>query len=74
MVAVAFDEMLIKEGLTYNRTRDRIDGFSDGTTKNKELANHAIAFIVRAIVQKMEAANWLFSGPIHGSEMKKLLM
>ena len=51
VVAVAFDEMSVKEGLTYDRTHDTIEGFRDGTTKNNELASHTIAFIVRGIVK-----------------------
>ena len=51
-VSLVFDEMGIKQALLYNEKHDTIEGFEDfgflGQTKY--IANHAIAFVVRALL------------------------
>lgn len=76
IVTLVIDEMAIKEGLSYDSGKDVIEGFSDGVTKTNELANHAIVFMVKAIVEKWKQAIGFFlcSGPMSGSDMKTLLM
>ena len=45
--------MAIKEGLSYNGSKfDAVDGFSDHVSRTEELANHALVFIVRGIIEK----------------------
>ena len=44
--------MAIKEGLRYNGKLDAVDGFSDHVSRTEELANHALVFIVRGIIEK----------------------
>ena len=71
LVVLAIDEMAIKEGLSYDSGRDVIEGFS----KNKELANHALVFMVRGIKDKWKQAigNFLSSGPMSGECMEELI-
>ena len=75
VVAVVIDEMAVKEGLTYDKARDVIEGFSEGVSRSKELANHAIAFMARGLVEKWKqpVGYFLSSGPMGGSEMNILL-
>ena len=72
VMAVAIDEMFIKEGLTYDRHKDAMEGFSEGSS---QLASHAIAFMVRGITEKWKQpiGYFLSSGPMSGKDMKKLL-
>ena len=75
-VSIVIDEMAIKEGLSYDSGRDVIEGFSEGVTKTNQLANHAIAFMVKSIVDnwKQPIGYFLSSGPMSGNDMKILLL
>ena len=57
-VALVFDEMSIKEGLTYNTGRDIVEGFEDFGLAGqiRFLTNHAIAFIVKGLASKCQNA------------------
>ena len=44
-VCLVYDEMSIKEGISYDGGHDRVEGF----TKEKHLANHALVFVARGI-------------------------
>ena len=68
-VALVFDEMSIKEGLTYNTGRDIVEGFEDfgHAGQTRFLANHAIAFMVRGLI-----GYFLSAGPIKASVLQTL--
>ena len=53
-VAIAFDEMAIKQGLTYNHGTDRVEGFEDfgSVGQTRYIANHTIMFMVRGLASK----------------------
>ena len=76
LVALAIDEVSIKEGLTYNSGRDIVEGYCEGVSRTNELANHAIVFMIRGIVDKWKQAigYFLSSGPMKGCDMKTLLL
>ena len=76
MVVIAMDEMYIKEGLFYDKGRDVVEGFVEGLNKSKELANHAVAYMVRSLVDKWKQplGYFLSSGPMGGAELKHLLL
>ena len=52
LVALVIDEMSIKEGVTYDSGSDLLEGLSVGKKREKVLANHAIAFMIRGIQEK----------------------
>ncbi|GFO06525.1 transposable element p transposase [Plakobranchus ocellatus] len=75
--SLVFDEISLKEGVTYNVERDEIEGLEDFGVlgKPKLLANHANVFMVRGL-----KVNWkqpvgyvLSSGPIDSIVLKQLL-
>ena len=53
-VAIAFDEMAIKQGLTYNHGTDRVEGFEDfgSVGQTRYIANHTTMFMVRGLASK----------------------
>ena len=57
--------------MSYDSVRDVVEGFS----KNKELANHALVFMVRGIKEKWKQAirYFLSSGPMSGKCMEELI-
>ena len=72
-VALVFDEMSIKEGITYNTRRDIVEGFGlAGQTRF--LANHAIAFIMKGLASKWKQpiGYFLSAGPIKASVLQTL--
>ena len=73
-VALVFDEMSIKEGLTYNTGRDIVEGFEDfdHAGQTRFLANHAIAFMVRGFASKWKQpiGYFLSAGPIKASVLQ----
>ena len=75
-VALVFDEMSIKEGLTYNTGRDIVEGFEDFglAGQTRFLANHAIAFIVKGLASKWKQpiGYFLSAGPIKASVLQTL--
>ena len=75
-VALVFDEMSIKEGLTYNTGRDIVEGFEDfgHAGQTRFLANHAIAFMVRGLASKWKQpiGYFLSAGPIKASVLQTL--
>ena len=54
LCAVIFDEMAIKECVTYDAERDQIEGYEDfgSMGRSKYVANHALVFMVRGLVGK----------------------
>ena len=75
VVPLVFDEMAIKEGVSYDNGRDLIEGFAEGKERGTELANHAVSFMVRGIRQKWKqpVGYFLSSGPMSGADIKDLL-
>ena len=75
-VALVFDEMSIKEGLTYNTGRDIVEGFEDFglAGQTRFLTNHAIAFIVKGLASKWKQpiGYFLSAGPIKASVLQTL--
>ena len=61
-VALAFDEMTIKQGLMYNEGNDTIEGFEafGHIGQTRYITNHAVVFIVWGACFKMETINRLF--------------
>ena len=75
-VALVFDEMSIKEDLTYNTGRDIVEGFEDFglAGQTRFLTNHAIAFIVKGLASKWKQpiGYFLSAGPIKASVLQML--
>ena len=69
--------MSIKESVTYNVEKDKIEGFENFGLlgKTKFVANHAIVFMVRSLVSKWKQplGYFLSSGPMTGSTSSRLL-
>jgi len=63
LVAVVIDEMTLNGGLSYGKGRDLIEGFIPA---GKQLANHALVYMVRGLTEKWKQAvgYFLSSGPI----------
>jgi hypothetical protein len=76
LVIVTMDEMSMKEGVSYDRGRDVLEGFREEADRGEELANHAIAFMVRGITEKWKQpiGYFLSSGTMSGAKMKELLV
>jgi hypothetical protein len=68
LCTVVFDEMSIKETLSYNPQTDDVDGLEDFGTCGKTcfVANHATVFLVRGLTAdwKQPVGYFLSSGPI----------
>ena len=75
--ALIFDEMSIKQFLTYNRQFDFVEGFQDlgFVGKSKFVANHAMAFMVRGLSSKWKQTigYFLSSGPVSGENLQTLI-
>ena len=74
--AVVFDEMSMKEGLSYNKEEDNIEGVEDfGNQRTAYAANHATVFMVRGLLEpwKQAVGYFLSSGAISGALLKPLL-
>lgn len=74
--AVVFDEMTIKEGLSYNVEEDNVEGLEDfGNQRTSFAANHATVFMARGLLEpwKQAVGYFLSSGPINGNLLKCLL-
>ena len=75
-VAIAFDEMSIKQGLMYNPGTDRVEGFEDfgDIGQTKYIANHTTVFMVRGLASKWKQpiGYFLSSGPVKSSILATL--
>lgn len=65
--------MAIKEGLSYDKGKDVVEGFVPG---EQQLANHAIVFMVRGLTEKWKqpVGYFLSSGPMSADTMKLHLL
>ena len=72
LVALAVDEMSIKEGVAYDGATDTVEGFSGGCDV---LANHAVAFVAKGITHrwKQPFGYFLSSGPLAGDKLQEYL-
>ena len=73
LVAILLDEMSIKQGVSYDRHMDVVEGFCHGQTG--QMANYALVFMVRGLIEKwkLPVGYFLSSGPMKGATMKDLL-
>ena len=75
--AVVLDEMTIKEGVSYNPSRDEVEGYEDFGYLGRTafIANHAIVFLVRGLHDKWKqpVGYFLSSGTMKGHTMATLL-
>lgn len=78
LCVLLFDEMSIKENLSYNAKKDRIDGFEDfgQHRRGRYVANQASVFMVRSITGqwKQPIAYYFSSGPVCGRVLKELIL
>ena len=76
LVSLVFDEMSVKEGVSYDSGRDLLEGLDEGLERGKVQANHAIGFMVRGLTEKWKQpiGYFLSSGTMSGKEMKSLLL
>ena len=74
IVSIAFDEMSIRQGLSRDKGKD-VEGFRHELVRGKEVANHAMAFMVRGIASKWKQplGYFLTSGTMVGSVINILL-
>ena len=75
--AIILDEMSIKESVSYNSSRDEVEGFEDfgNIGRSRYIANHAITFLARGLSDKWKQplGYFLSSGPMGGDTMTSLL-
>jgi glycosyltransferase involved in cell wall biosynthesis len=78
LCALVFDEVSIKESVTYNVERDLVEGLEDfgNFGRTKYVANHATVFMVRGLIQrwKQPMGYFLSSGTISSSMLQSLLL
>ena len=76
--ALVFDEMGIKESITYNSGNDTVEGFEDGGLlgTTKYVANHATVFMVKGLATKWKQPVGYFfsSGPMKAATLSILLL
>ena len=75
---IAFDEMTIRESLTFDVARDRVEGLQDlgpSLGRSRFVANHAGVFMVRGLFSKWKQSigYFLSSGPVKNSSLKELI-
>ena len=68
------DEMSIKQGVTYDRHMDIVEGFYHGQTGQME--TYTLVFMVRGVIEKwkLPIGYFLSSGPMKGVTIKDLLI
>ena len=75
---ILFDEISIKENVSYNQILDHIDGLEDfgNGQRTLKIANHAGVFMVSGIADnwKQPVGYVLSSGPVSGKRLKTLLL
>ena len=76
---LVFDEMAIKECVSYDSSRDRIEGlddFGEGHKASQHVANHATVFMVRGLMTnwKQPVGYFFSSGPMESGMLHLLLL
>ena len=76
LVCLALDEMVIKEGVSYDKHNDALEGLVHTTERGEELANHALVFMVRGLLLKWKCplGYFLSNGTMKATVMKQLLL
>lgn len=78
LCSLVFDEMSIKEKVSYNIARDDVDGFEDFGMcgRTHYVANHATVFMARGLIHpwKQSVGYVLSSGPIDSALLHTLLL
>ncbi len=78
LCAIIFDEMSIKEKLTYDRRTDSVEGVMDHGSfgRGNMMANHAGVFMVRGLVKKWKQpiGYIMNNGPLKNHDLKTLTM
>ena len=76
--ALIFDEMAIKESVSYNAEKDQVEGFEDFGSfgRTKYVANHATVFMARGLSEKWKqpVGYYLSSGPMSSLMLKDLIL
>lgn len=76
--SVVVDEMAIKEGVTYDKGRDMIEGLEEFGSQGSSLkpANHAVVFMARGLESKWKQplGYFLSRGPMSGQKTGALLL
>ena len=74
---ILFDETSIKEGLSYDKHSDYVEGYEEYGLggRNKYLANHALVVMVRVLFDpwKQLIPYFLTSGPMKPAGLKTLI-
>ena len=77
LCAIAMDELSIKGSFRYNARKDEVEGFDDfgSLGKSKYVSNHAVAFMVKGLVDKWKQpiSYFLSSVRMSAGKMKPLL-
>ncbi|CAI6359551.1 unnamed protein product [Macrosiphum euphorbiae] len=56
-----FDEVSIEPHLQYDESTGFISGFEDnGISRTQQFADHALVFMIRGVIKKIQAANMLY--------------
>lgn len=56
--SIIFDELCLQPHVDYNNQRDIIEGFLDDDIRKKlDVADHILVFIMKGILQQMEATS-----------------
>ena len=74
--AVVFDEMTMKEELSYNIEEHNVEGLEDfGNQRSSYAANHATVFMASELLEpwKQAVGYFLSSGPVSGRLLKSLI-
>lgn len=77
LCCIAFDEMSIKENVSYNQERDYIEGLEDfgNYGRTKYVANHATVFMIRGLTFNWkQAVGYFLSGPMNATLLHTLLL
>ena len=74
--AIVFDEMTMKEELSYNIEEDNVEELEDfGNQRSSYVANHTTVFMARGLLEpwKQAVGYILSSGPVSGNLFKPLI-
>lgn len=67
--------MALETGLSYNKKKDKIDGFTELQERSDKYADHALVFMLRGAIQKWKQpiAYYFCEGATKGPEMKAII-
>nr|XP_037875754.1 uncharacterized protein LOC119630429 isoform X2 [Bombyx mori] len=76
LCSLVFDEIALKERLTYSEATDKVEGFIDyGYERKDELANHALVFMLQGIGRKIKQplAFYFIRGTVSSEKLAVLI-